>query len=176
MTNLAQQIFSKVQGDKDLITKLGSKIPGFSGYIERQERRNSDKLLRETIADRFMEQEHRVGDLQQELLSEGHLELLDEVEKGALRIRTFADRIRTAARGYSGFFDAVKINEEELTKMYEYDMTMLEMSEEVGRAIDHVYQSIGSDGLKAAIRNLNTVSQGCIDYFNRREEVVLSVA
>jgi hypothetical protein len=50
------------------------------------------------------------------------------------------------------------------------------MSEEVGRAIDHVYQSIGSDGLKAAIRNLNTVSQGCIDYFNRREEVVLSVA
>jgi hypothetical protein len=33
---------------------------------------------------------------------------------------------------------------------------------------------MGTDGLKSAIRNLQTVSQECIDAFNKRDEVVLS--
>ena len=175
MSNLADTILSKISGDKDLITKLGSKVPGFSGYIERQERRNSDKVLRDTIAQRFNEQEQRIADLQRTLISEGEIGHLDDLEAAAIKLRTFADRIRTASRGYSGFFDPVKINEEELTRIYEYDMAMLEMVDEVARAVDHVEASIGTDGLVAAIRNLKTVSQQCIDFFNRRNEVVLSV-
>ena len=56
MSDLGDQIFSQVSGGKDVITNLMSKVPGFSGYIERQERRASDKILRETIAARFDEQ------------------------------------------------------------------------------------------------------------------------
>jgi hypothetical protein len=47
------------------------------------------------------------------------------------------------------------------------------MTDEVGHAIDNVQASIGSDGLAAAIRNLETVSRQCIDAFDRREEVVV---
>ncbi len=175
MSNLGDKILSSVSGGKDLITKIASKIPGFSGYIERQERRNSDKLLRDTIAKRFEEQWQRVSELQQEFISEGEIMYLDDLEKAALKLRTFADRIRTASRGYSSFFDAVKINEDELAKIYEYDMAMLDMADEVGRAIDHVSASIGTDGVKAAIRNLTKTAQQCINAFNRRDEVVLAV-
>jgi 5-(carboxyamino)imidazole ribonucleotide synthase len=37
------------------------------------------------------------------------------MEKAAIKLRTFIDKITTAPRGYSGLFDAVKINEKELT-------------------------------------------------------------
>jgi hypothetical protein len=174
MSELGDQIFSKITNSKDLLTNLGSKIPGFSGYIERQERRNSDKLLRETIAARFDEQRRRVTELQNEFISEGELTYLDDLEKAALRLQTFADRIKTAARGYSGFFDAVKINEEELLKLLQYDNALLAKSEDVARAIDHVQASIGTDGLKASIRNLQAVAQDCIDAFNKREEILLT--
>lgn len=174
MSDLGDRILSKITDSKDLLTKLGSKIPGFSGYIDRQERRNSDKLLRVAVADRVMAQHKRISELQTDLISEGEISYLDDMEKAALRLQTFADRVRTATRGYSSLFEAVKIDEEALTKILAYDNALLEMTDGVATAIDHVQASMGSDGLKSAIRNLQTVSQDCIDAFNKRDEIVLT--
>lgn len=174
MSNLGDQILSKITDSKDLLTRIGSKIPGFSGYIDRQERRNSDKLLRDTIAKRTMEQHKRVSELQNEMISEGKISLLDDMEKASVRLQTFADRIRTATRGYSSVFEAVKIDEDALTKILQYDNALLEMVDGVSAAIDHVQASLATDGLKAAIRNLQTVAQELIDAYNKRDEIVLA--
>ena len=165
-------LFEKVTGDQDIFKKLASKIPGFSGYIERSNRRAADKLLRETIAERFEELYQRVSVLQTDFISHGELQYVDDLEKAAIKVRTFIDKIRRASYGYSGFFDAAKINEEELARVYEYDDAMLSLVDEVNRAIDNVEASLGTDGLPAAIRNLVTKSQDCITVFNRRGEVM----
>lgn len=172
MSDIKDQLFGKVTGDMDVFEKLASKIPGWKGYIERQHRRDSDKLLRDMIFSRFRELEAHVSALQTEFISQGEIAYVDDLEKAAIKLRTFADRIRTASRGYSSLFDAVKINEAELAKLYEFDATLLAQADEVGRAIDHIQASIGTDGLMAAIRNLQTVAALCIETFDRREEVV----
>ena len=174
MSGLQDQIFGKVTGDMDIFKKILSKVPGFSGYMERQSRRDSDKLLRDTIFKRFRELEDRVSSLQRDLLSSGDIALLDDIERSAIKLRTNADRVRTAPRGYSSLFEAVKINEDELAKLYQYDASLLDKVDEVGRAIDNIQSSVGTDGLKAAIRNLETVSNDCIQAYDRREEVVVS--
>jgi hypothetical protein len=156
----------------DIFKKIASKIPGFKGYIERQNRRDSDKIIRDTIYRRFRELEGRVSELQVEFISQGEISYIDDLERAALRLRTFADRVRTAPRGYSSLFEAVKINEDELAKLYEYDATLLDKSDEVGRAIDNIQSSIGTDGLPAAIRNLQTLSKECVKAYDRRQEVV----
>lgn len=170
---MSDQIYDKVDSDLDPFKRIASKIPGFGGYIERQKRRDSDKLLRETIADRFDQQYQRISSLQRDLISEGEIGYVDDLEASAIKLRTFSDRIRRATRGYSGLFDAVKINEEELALLYQYDAQMLDLVDEVSRAIDNVEASIGSDGLPASIRHLKSVSQQCIDVYDRREEVIL---
>lgn len=169
---MSDQIYDKVDSDLDPFKKIASKVPGFGGYIERQKRRDSDKLLRETIADRFDQQYQRISSLQRDLISEGEIGYVDDLEASAIKLRTFSDRVRRATRGYSGLFDAVKINEEELALLYQYDAQMLDLVDEVSRAIDNVEASIGSDGLPASIRHLNGVSQQCIDVYDRREEVI----
>ncbi len=169
---MSDQIYDKVDSDLDPFKRIASKIPGFGGYIERQKRRDSDKLLRETIADRFDQQYQRISSLQRDLISEGEIGYVDDLEASAIKLRTFSDRVRRATRGYSGLFDAVKINEEELALLYQYDAQMLDLVDEVSRAIDNVEASIGSDGLPASIRHLNGVSQQCIDVYDRREEVI----
>jgi len=174
MSNIGDEILSKVSGGKDLISKIASKIPGFSGYINREERRKSDKLLRDTISARFAEQVRQVSELQQEFISGGEIMYVDDLEKAALKLRTFADRIKTASRGYSSLFEAVKINEDELDKILAFDNALLDMSDEVGRAIEHVQASMGTEGVQASIRNLTQASQKCIDAYNRRDEVVLA--
>jgi len=165
-------LFDKVTDQQDWFKKIASKIPGFKGYIERQNRRSADKLLRETVAQRFEELWQRVSALQADFVSQGGLLYVDDLEKAAIKLRTFIDKIRRASYGYSGFFDATKVNEDELARVYEYDNSMLDLVDEVSRAIDNVEASMGTDGLPAAIRNLTAKAQDCILIYNRRDEVM----
>ncbi|MBN1264420.1 MAG: hypothetical protein JXA25_02925 [Anaerolineales bacterium] len=165
----------KISEGQGVVAKIRNFLSGFIGYVEAGNRRTADKMLRETISMRFEEQWSRMSELQREFISSGNLELVDDLEAAAIKIRTFADRIKTASYGYSGFFDAVNINKDEIQKLYEFDLSMLEKSEQVGRAVDNVEQSIGTDGLPASIRNLVSLSQEVIDIYNRREEVILSI-
>jgi len=165
-------LLGKVTGDQDIFKKLGSKIPGLGEFIERQNYRAADKLLRETIADHFEALYKRVSALQTDFISQGEIMYVDDLEKSALKLRTFIDKVRRATYGYSGFFDAAKVNEEELARVYEYDGAMLDLEGAVSSAIDNVEASMGSDGLPAAIRHLTSKAQECLDTFNQRDEIM----
>jgi len=176
MSDLPEQIAGKVVGDLDPFKKILSYIPGFKGYMERQSRRDSDKLLRDTIANRFEEQWQRVSAIQRDLINQGGLAYVDDLEAAAIQLRTFADRIRRATRGYSSLFEATKINQTELSQIYQYDAAMLVMADQVSAAVDNLEASIGSDGLPAAIRHLVSTARDCQRVFDRREEVVFTPA
>lgn len=173
MDDFKDNVLGKVSGDLDPFKKILSKIPGFRGYVERQKRRDSDKLIRDAIFERFRQLEGRLSGLQREFIGHGEIAYVDDLEATAIKLRTFADRVRTASRGYSGLFDAVKINEEELAKLYEYDAAMLDLADTVERAMDHVESSVGTDGLAAAIRNLETAARQCIEVFDKREMIIV---
>jgi hypothetical protein len=175
MVDEKDQIFGKVSEDMDPFKKILVKVPGFSGYIERQKRRDSDKLIREYIFDRFRELEGRVSRLQRDFISQGEIKYVDDLEATAIKLRTFADRVKTATRGYAGLFDAVNVNEEELTGLYVYDAAMLDLVDEIDHAIDNVQSSVGTDGLPASIRHLETKAEECIQMFDKRDAVALGI-
>ena len=165
-------MYEKVTDDQDPITKLIGKIPGFKGYIESSTRRAADALLRETITLEYGQLHKRVTNLQQEMASNGELEYLDELESAATQLQTFIDKVDGAARGYSGFFDAVKVDQDALAKIYEYDVMLLESAAGISSAIDNVEQSIGSDGMPAAVRHLVTMSRDVVAAFEQRSEAI----
>jgi len=176
MADEKEQIYGKVTEDMDPFKKILIKVPGFGGYIERQKRRDSDKLIREYLFDQFRALESRVSRMQRDFISQGEIKYVDDLEATAIKLRTFADRIKTAARGYSGLFDAVNVNEAELTQIYEYDASLLDLVDEVEHAIDNVESSVGTDGLPASIRHLETKAGDCVQAFNDRENVILGLA
>ncbi len=164
--------FGRVTGDQDPLKKLVSYIPGFGGYIERQNRRAADKLLRDTVARRFEELYKQLSALQADLVSQGGIEYVDDLEKAALKIRTFADKIRNATYGYSGLFDAVKINEAELAKIYAFDAAFFEIADQLKNAIDTVEATLGApEGLPAVIRNLVTLTRQAVTTYEQRYEI-----
>ena len=164
-------MYQNVSGQIDPLKKLVSLIPGFSGYVERQNRRDADKLVRETVARRFNELWKRISALQADLVIAGKIEYVDDLEKAALQLRTFIDKVSTASRGYSGLFDAVKINEKELEQLYNFDLAFFDLADQVGHGLDNVEASLGDDNaLPAAIRNLTSLGRQAVDTFNRRTE------
>jgi len=165
-------LYEKVTAQEDVFKKLVSKIPGFDGYVERVNRRSADKLLRETIAARFQGLWQRISGIQRDLVNAGRIELLDDVEQAEIKIRQFIDRLNTATYGYAGFFDAIKIRQDTLAEIYQYDLSLLELADSVSLAVDNLEASLDSDGLPAAIRNLVQKAQDCLDAFNKRSEVM----
>ncbi len=169
-------ILGRIREEQDIFGKLLGKIPGFNGYFDREQRRSADKLLRETVAARYEEQWRRVSSLQRDLISQGGLAYVDDLEAAAIKLRQFVDRIKTASYGYAGFFDAVKIQSEELESLYQYDLWLLTLIDEIGRAVDNVESSIGTDGLPASIRHLTRLAQESVEAYNKRAEVILGGA
>jgi len=166
--------FQKVTSQQDPFKRLASIIPGFNGYIERQNRRDADKVLRDTVARRFEEQYQRASQLQTDLVSAGKIEFVDDMEKAVIKLRTFIDKISTAPRGYSGMFDAVKINEKELESVYQFDAAFFDLAEQVGRGLDNVEASLGDDAaLPAAIRNITSLARLAVETYNKRSEAVI---
>lgn len=165
-------LFDLVKGERDVFKKLLSYIPGFSGYIERSNRRAADKILRDQAALKYSELADRARQLQKDVADAGQLDLLDEVDSLALKLRTFSDRIKTASYGYSGFFDAVKINEAELEKLYAFDTAFFLLADQISNGLDNLEAAIGGDGLKAAIRAVDALARQANEAFDRRYEVI----
>ena len=111
----------QIEEGRGKLKELLLKIPGFRGYIEMEDRRTADKMVRDAVADRFQEQLDRLTGIMTEFVDRGDIEYLDKLEGAAVKIRTFVDKIRHAVYGYSGFFDAIKIDETKLDKFYGYD-------------------------------------------------------
>jgi hypothetical protein len=167
------QFFEKVTSQQDPIKKLISYIPGFGGYVNRQNRRDADKLLRDTVARRFEEQWRRASQIQTDMVSNGQIVFVDDMEKAAIQLRTFVDKITTAPRGYSGLFDAVKINEPELQAIYQFDAAFFDLAEQVAHALDNVEASLADQAaLPAAIRNVTSLARMAVETYNRRAEAV----
>ncbi|MCK4831312.1 MAG: hypothetical protein KAS81_01030 [Anaerolineales bacterium] len=170
-------IFENITDSKSALAKLASKVPGLGGFMERNDRRAADKLLRETLSRRVEEQHRRIGDLQQQMMSGQGLLMLDDMERAQTSLVTFADSIRTASYGYAGLFDKVKINEEELSKVYDYDNGLFENVQDLTSALDNIQVAIDTgEGLSAAVRELIRAATTAMEAFRRREDVFLGMA
>jgi len=170
----------KIEESLGGLENLTRKIPGYSGYKDKEMRREADRLLREQIAKVFGDEVQRLISMQGDLVSGGKLELLEQataLEDAVRRLQTFVDRIKRAAQGYAGFFDAVKVKEEELDALYEFDNNLLAQVDIVKSAVDDVRAAIDSgEGLPVAISAVKRIA-GDINYlFSQRESVIAGSA
>ncbi len=154
--------------------KLMRKIPGYHGYKEKELRREADKLLRLELASQFDDQRKRLAELQHELISQAKIEFIDDLERAVMKLQLLIDRVKTASYGYAGLFDAVKVKEEQLDALYEFDNKMLDFVDDVASDIDRVASAISEDeGIGSAISVLVGTVADANQAFGHREEAIL---
>ncbi len=167
-------IYEKVKDSRTALEKLTDFIPGWGGYQERQTRRKADQLLRQTLAEKLASQRRRLDVAQKDLINHGKMDLLDDVGSAVTQLQTFIDRVRLASYGYSGLFDAAKINEAELEQMYNFDAALFAYVERLDAANDRLRQAIPSgEGLVETIRIVQDICREANSTFDQREHVIL---
>ena len=121
---------------RNLLERLGAKIPGFSGYLEREMRREVDKMQRDWLAERLDRTREALQRRIRDWSRSGNLANLDLASSVDKRLDRIANRIRHADYGITGFFDAVKIYEPELERLYAFDLALVDEVEALARRTD----------------------------------------
>src|SRR6266436_8844037 len=127
-------ILDKARAGQNALERLMNSIPGFKGYREKVLRRDADRLQREHLALRLEQGKKALNRIAADISRGGDLDVINDVETARKRLDKVANRLRYAERGYSGFFDAVKVDETVLAKVYELDLSLLEGIEAVRAA------------------------------------------
>lgn len=178
MKKQVADLFEKIQGESSGLGDLLSKIPGLDGYMERSRRREADQLLRETIASRLDESRLRLGDIHQEISGDivkaiDYAEPLGRVDN---RLMGLIGKIRDAPEGYAGFFDAIKVKEEDLARLYAFDENMLNHADEIAVGIAALEDTAREDGdIGAGIRELDGAIREANEAFGARNEVLTGI-
>ncbi len=170
-------ITEKVRGALGGLERLAASIPGYKGYKEKEMRREADKLLRMHLARQLEEQWRRLPDLQKRLIEAGQLELVDDLEGAVMGLQTIVDRLKTASYGYAGFFDAIKVKEEQLDALYRFDEALLNEVPKVAEGIDRVATAIAArEGMAEAIADLAATVRKIGETLHQRQDVMLQAS
>lgn len=171
-------LYATIVGDSSALTKLLGKIPGLSGYLERDQRREADALLRETVSARLEQARLQLGSAHQALARDITLgiQYAEPLGRANTQLVGLLSKIKDAPQGYSGFFAAVKVRAEDLARVYQFDEQMLNYSEQIAVDVAAVNKAV-SDGanIDGAIAGLNADLLEANMVFNSRQEILNKV-
>lgn len=173
-----QNLYDKVEEERGFLGRLLSKIPGFRGYMEKEARRDADQLLRDTISGRLQLTRLDLSAVQHALSRDIVLgiEYAERIGRADNQLMGLISKIKDAPQGYAGFFDAVRVDENDLARLYEFDELMLGHSEQIAADVAALNKAVGDGAnIDEAILALNQDLQAANQAFNLRQEVLNQV-
>ena len=159
-------------GEKNWLERLGEKIPGYAGYQAKERRRDVDKLHRETLADRVRGTKAVIATAVRDLTDGGRLFEVGPLERISKKVDTIENRIRFASYGYSGFFDVVQIKEEQLDRIYRFDLGLVEKVEEVERQAAALNARGSAEDLKGSVETFERAVDSLAASFDTRHQAI----
>ncbi|MDH7476842.1 MAG: hypothetical protein QHH17_00465 [Candidatus Bathyarchaeota archaeon] len=132
--------FEKVRKERSLLERIMGYIPGYRGYKEKELRRESDRLVRMEVVNRLkaaktaFRRKFANPALIQKLSSEDTFRF----DTLTARIDRVTQRIDRAVAGYAGMFDAIKVKEDKLDTVLEYDVSLIEKAEAIKANVEKV--------------------------------------
>ena len=111
--------------EKNFLEKIASHVPGIAGYREREGRRETDRRVREFLAERLDGGRAGLTALRNKATDAGELKALDAIGRLDRILQKSVSSLRYADYGFSGLFDQMKIREAELDQVYAYDAALV---------------------------------------------------
>ena len=167
------------EGVMSRLERLMRKVPGFGGYLDKRERRESDRELREALSKDLDNARVQLGGISEALsadivLAIDHAEPLGRVDN---RLMGLIGKIKDAPSGYSSFFDANQINEDDLDRLYVFDSAMLAYAEEVREQIEALQKAVDDNThIAATIKEIDSVLKDANSQFASRNDIIKGLA
>jgi thiamine pyrophosphate-dependent acetolactate synthase large subunit-like protein len=173
-----KDVYGKAKKEMRFSERILAAIPGFRGYKEKELRRESDRLIRDQLYERLSKAKSDVRYIFRELSDHRAFEALTDMDRLVARFDRVSEKVNHAAYGYAGFFDVVKIDEEKLDRMINFDNQLIGDVGKIVEAVAAFKSEVNRQDLvnaKERVRSLSETLQSFEDAFDKRKEVIMGV-
>jgi len=166
--------YEEAKAQRNVLERLGDKIPGFRGFQNRELRRDVDKLQREHIAGEIGRLKTTLRDRARAYTDAGQIALLGPFDRLDRQLDGLSQTVRFADYGATGLFDAVKIGEAELQKLYDFDLSLLDDLAALRTEVAGI-PAPGAADAAAALDQVQQHVRAVEDKWRGREQVISNV-
>ncbi len=175
---MTKPILKKVESETALLEKISLLIPGFRGYKKKELRREADRLVRDNVYVRLTAAKSGLREVFQALAKAKLGGELAAADKLIAKFDRVVELVHHAPHGYAGFFDAIKIREDDLERMLDFDLDLVESAKEIEAKVKQLRQDVSGSKYEKVGSHLGAVT-GMIESlesaFEGRKEVVMGV-
>jgi len=168
----------RIQESEKLLEKIMLVVPGFSGYKKREQRREADKIIRNFLHSKLQEARNDLQDVYAAVAKSEQSKELERIDKVLAVFDRVSERVNHASYGYSGFFDAIKIEEAELDRMIAFDTQLVDGAKGLAERVKIIKteaEAENFENLAATIRELGKAVEDFDGTFDERKEVIAGV-
>ncbi|MGD6807223.1 MAG: hypothetical protein ACQCN4_09735 [Candidatus Bathyarchaeia archaeon] len=173
-----KDVYAQGKSQMRLSEKIAAALPGFRGYKEKELRRESDKLIRNHLYLKLSRDKDNVRAIAQKISDKRYFDVLTDVDRLVAKMDTITEKINHASYGYSGFFDIVKIKEENLDRMIAFDNSLVDGVNTLTDAVDALKAELLNgdfSNLKDKIQSVTDKLTLLEDTFDKRQETIVGV-
>jgi hypothetical protein len=157
-------IRDQVEDDRGLLKKIQLVIPGFRGYRKREDVRAADSILRLQMADGLIKVRQGLEEARSSMLEEYLSKNIDRIAGAINHVQTLEGKVRHAEQGYTGFSPAVRIEENELNRLYEHDSSMIRSIQNLDQSQASLLNLVRSGDENGATEALRAIKDELVNF------------
>ena len=119
-----------------------------------------------------------IKSISQKVADKRYMDVLTDVDRLNAKMDRITEKVNHASYGYAGFYDIVKIKEENLDRMITFDNQLLDEVNALTASIEDLKTQLLSNNfanLKDKIQTIADKFELLEDTFDKREQVILGV-
>jgi zinc-ribbon domain len=125
----------RVDQDRGVLKRLQLLVPGYRGYRQAEDIRAADELLRTQVADKIKNSRATLENTRQALVQASQFGALNDLGPLIADLMRLEGKIRHAEQGYTGISPMVRINPQQLDRLYEYDFGFAQAGDQLAQTI-----------------------------------------
>ncbi len=125
----------RVEDDRGIIKRLQLLVPGYRTYREGEDIRAADSLLRLQVADKIKNSRATVENTRQALVQANQFTALTDLAPLIADLWRLEGEIRFGEQGYTGISPAVRVNPQQIDRLYEYDFGFAQAGDQLAQTI-----------------------------------------
>lgn len=173
MSSETPDLRKKVEDSRGLLKKIQLIVPGFRGYRQLEDLRAADEVLRRQVVQLLQNTETLVKEARSNMVNNGDYSNLQPAASFLSKLQLLEGEIMHAEQGYSGISPAIRVSQQTLDSLYNYDYAFVASASELkANAESSGIASLSGDGLNSELSRLSAMADEIMSSLQKRMEAV----
>ena len=169
-----ENLKKRISESRDLVDRIITKMPGYSGYVEKGEMNEADRVVRGFIAERFLQYKRIVEAVTREYSGQGNMTLLVDLDSLNSVLEKLYKKCAYADYGKTGAMSHVTVSQADSDKILEFDWRMIAKADELEPEMVK-FEGAAPEELEAEIKRVRKLLDEFEKSFDQRNNVLLEV-